>query len=260
MIPDELQYSAKIFFNGAIPLLKVILLDDEVLLARFAGSNAVIQFMAHDADGDMGTYLQFDDGQPGMHRGIAERWDVCFEFSSVRKFVSFFRGSLTALPRIDGFKTPGLLINTLRLLLKLTALQATKAPKNADDAEVLAKLLIFLLPAGISQLNKAGHPEVSKWAKRSPDRVYALKIHGQPEFSSYLRVKAGKTRSARGEYKRSRPFFTLIFDSVDSALGIFLNQLDMIEATMDGKIKMEGGPEYGKDFGKLMLIVGDYAK
>ena len=90
--------------------------------------------------------------------------------------------------------------------------------------------------------------------------MFALAIQDRPEFSSFIRIKGGKSRSARGEYTRSKPFFTLKFDSVESALGIFLNQLDMIQASMDGKILMEGGPEYGKDLGKLMLLVGDYAR
>jgi hypothetical protein len=257
---NDLLYTSKIFFNAAIPLLKVVVNDDERIKSSFAGSNAVIQIMARDSDGDQGTYLQFKDGEPTMGRGIAATWDICLEFSSLSKFVAFFTGNMLALPKIHGFRRPILLAKALGLLIKLTALQAVDAPKSEADRERLVKLLMYLLPAGISQLNKAGHPEVAKWAGKSPDRVYALAIDGRPEFSSYLRVKAGKSRSARGEYLRSRPFFTLKFDSVESALGIFLNKLDMIQASMDGKIVMEGGPEYGKDLGKLMLLVGDYAR
>jgi hypothetical protein len=165
---NDLLYASKIFFNAAIPLLKVVVNDDEKIKASFAGSNAVIQIMAHDSDGDQGTYLQFKDGEPTMGRGIAATWDICLEFSSLSKFVAFFTGNMLALPKIHGFRRPILLAKALGLLIKLTALQAVDAPKSEADRERLVKLLMYLLPAGISQLNKAGHPEVAKWAGKKP--------------------------------------------------------------------------------------------
>ncbi len=109
-------------------------------------------------------------------------------------------------------------------------------------------------------MNKAGHPDVSKWARKSPDRVYAWVLDDMPDVAAYLRVKAGNTKSARGLYTRSKPFFTMRFDSADSALGILLEIDDMIEATINGKLIMEGAPEFGAQLGEYMLLVGSYAK
>ncbi len=59
-----------------------------------------------------------------------------------------------------------------------------------------------------------------------------LGCHRKTRTGRIIRVKAGKTKSARGEYTYSKPFFTMRFDSVDSALGILLQTDDMIEATI----------------------------
>ena len=81
---------------------------------------------------------------------------------------------------------------------------------------------------------------------------------GKPELYAYIRVKAGNSKSARGEYTRSKPFFTMRFDSVDSALGILMQKDNMLESTAKGKLIMEGGPEYGAQLGEFMMLVGPY--
>ena len=116
------------------------------------------------------------------------------------------------------------------------------------------------MSSGISQLNKAGHPEISKWVKKSPDRVYAWTVNGEEKLSAFLRIKAGNSKASRGLYKRSKPFFTMRFDSTDSALGILMELDDMIESTIKGKLVMEGAPEFGAQLGDYMGIVGSYAK
>ena len=69
-----------------------------------------------------------------------------------------------------------------------------------------------------------------------PDRVYAWAVDGYPAVSAYLRIKAGKSRAGRGDYKRAMPFYTLRFDNLDSALGILLGTDDMLEAAIAGYI------------------------
>ena len=105
-----------------------------------------------------------------------------------------------------------------------------------------------------------GHPEVKEWTLKSPDRVYAFAVNDHPEVSAFIRIKAGKSRAGRGEYKRAMPFFTLRFDSLTSALGILLSTDDMLEATKAGRLIMDGGPEFGAQLGGFMLEVGDLAK
>lgn len=56
------------------------------------------------------------------------------------------------------------------------------------------------------------------------------------------------------------PFFTLRFDTLDSALGTLLGTDDMLTAVKQGHIIMDGAPEFGGQFGGFMLAVGDLAK
>jgi CcmD family protein len=163
--------------------------------------------------------------------------------------------------KIKGLKKLGLLVSFLMVLLKMASLlQAKDAPKAVEDKELLVKLYFYLLSSGISQLNKAGHPQVSEWAKKSPDRVYSFAVEGKPDLAAYVRVKAGNSKSGRGQYTRSSPFFTLSFDSVLSALGILLQKDDMITSTAQGKLIMKGAPEFGAQLGEFMMIIAGYAK
>jgi hypothetical protein len=101
---------------------------------------------------------------------------------------------------------------------------------------------------------------VKKWAAVSPDRVYAFRVIGKDELAAYIRVKAGKTKASRGLYKRAMPFFCLAFRDVDAALGTLLQIDDLFEASCNGKIIMEGAPEFGSTLGDFMLTVAGLAK
>jgi hypothetical protein len=149
----------------------------------------------------------------------------------------------------------------MAVLLKMSSLLTiTEAPADEETQKLAVKCFFYLLSSGISQLNKHGHEGVHDWASKSPDRVYAWAVDGYPEVSAFLRVKAGKTRSGRGTYKRAMPFFTMRFDSLPSALGILLSTDDMLESTKQGKLIMDGAPEFGAQIGDFMMQVGDYAK
>jgi hypothetical protein len=149
----------------------------------------------------------------------------------------------------------------MKILLKMSSLLGTsKPPEDEETKRLLVKCFFYLLSSGKSQLNKNGHEGVHGWALKSPDRVYSFAVDGYPEISAYIRVKAGQSRAGRGEYKRALPFFTLRFNSLDSALGILLDTDDMLEATKAGRIIMDGAPEFGAQIGEYMLTVAAYAK
>ena len=149
----------------------------------------------------------------------------------------------------------------LMTLLKMSSLlSATEPPKDDETKELMVKCFFYLLSSGISQLNKMGHEDIHDWTSKSPDRVYAWAVNGYPQVSAYLRIKAGKSRAGRGEYKRAMPFFTLRFDSLDSALGILLGTDDMLEAVKQGHLIMDGAPEFGGQIGTYMLEVAALAK
>ena len=261
MVTDRDLYSSRIFINSVLPLIKVIVEERKELGEKFTGKNGIIQISAKDEAGKVGMHYVIENGNFTVVLGIVDNPDVELEFKDIPSLNGFFSGKSKKLPKIKGLTKLGLLVPMIKTLLFMSSmLSATTPPSEDDKKEFLVKMYFYLLSSGISQLNKAGHPDVSRWAKRSPDRVYAWRVIDKPELSSYIRVKAGNTKAARGAYKRSKPFFTMCFDCVDSALGTLLQIDDLVEATATGKLIMEGAPEFGAEIGDYMMLVGDYAK
>lgn len=261
----ETLYRYKLFMNAVLPLVRVMAESKTALGKSFRGKNAVIRVSVATGEGKDGVRFVIQDGQWSVAKGPGEAEgpapDLELAFRSVQAFNDFFSGRSKKLPGIKGWHRPGLLLGFLRVLMAMADLLGAKTPpQKEEDKALMVKLFFYLLSSGISQLNKAGHPAVSGWAQKSPDRVYAWAVDGHPELSAYIRVKAGNSKAARGEYTRSRPFFTMRFNSVDSALGILLETDNLIEATVEGRIVMEGAPEYGAMIGEFMLLVGTYAK
>lgn len=254
-------YASRIFLNSVLPLVKVIKDDVPALDRAFRGLNGVVQLSVRTDKGRIGTHFHVTDGDLRVQLGVAESCDVELEFASIPAFNAFFRGSSKRMPRIRGVRRPRLLLAFFRVLLKLSALLgATEPPDDEATKRLTVKCFYYLLSSGISQLNKAGHPEVGRWARTSPDRVYAWRVDGYDDVAAYIRVKAGRTKASRGAYRRAKPFFTMRFDSLDSALGILLDKDHLLEATAAGRLVMEGAPEFGAQIGAFMLTVGDLAK
>lgn len=269
MHTKEELYANKIFFNAALPLIKVIAQDVPSLKKQYEKVHAVIQVSALDPEAE--------GGKIGMHYVIngPDDWlihlnkvdpkpHVELEFKSVEAMNAFFKGKISpaTLPKMRGIaKHFGAFKAFLMTLLKMSSLlSATTPPEKEEDKQLMVKCMFYLLSSGISQLNKMGHDEIHNWALKSPDRVYALAVDGHPEVSAFIRIKAGKSRAGRGEYKRAMPFFTLRFDTLDAALGTLLGIDDMLTAVKQGHIIMDGAPEFGGQFGGFMLAVGDLAK
>ncbi len=260
MVTRDDLYANKIFLNAVLPLVKVIVEKDEKLREKFNNKNAIVQISANDEDGKVGTHFVIEDGSWMVVKGVIDDPTLELEFKSITALNGFFSGKSKKFPKIKGWHNVSLLINTFKALMTMANLLGLEeAPKDEAKKDLLVQLYFYLLSSGISQLNKAGHPMVSKWAKKSPDRVYAWAVNGKSELSAYIRVKAGNTKAARGEYRRAKPFFTMRFDSTESALGILMNTDDMIESTINGKLIMEGAPEFGSQLGEYMQLVGDYA-
>ncbi|MBQ1243389.1 MAG: hypothetical protein IIX98_03310 [Clostridia bacterium] len=263
---QEALYSNKIFLNAALPLVKVIANDDPKLKKKFEKAHAVIQVSCLDPEvegGKRGMHFVVNSGEWLVHTCLTEDPHIELQFKSVEALNDFFKGNITpaGIPKIKGLKKADVLISFVMVLLKMAnLLGATEAPKDEATKELLVKCYFYLLSSGISQLNKLGHPEIKDWTTKSPDRVYAFAVDGYPQVAAYLRIKAGKSRAGRGEYKRAMPFFTLRFNNLDSALGILMSTDDMLEATKAGRLIMDGGPEFGAQLGGFMLEIGALAK
>lgn len=267
---DEL-YTNKIFLCGALPLLKTIVGDIPSLKSKFKNVHCIYQVSCLDKDapeGKYATHFMVNGDEWIVHADkvayrVGKQKFVELEFKSVEAMNAFFKGKITpaTLPKMHGLNFAYEFGVFMAALLKMANLLGlTTPPEDYDTKKLLVKCYFYLLTAGISTLNKQGHEGVHGWTLKSPDRVYAFAVNGEPEVSAYIRIKAGKSRSGRGEYKRAMPFFTLRFDCLDSALGILLGIEDMLAFTKSGKLIMDGAPEFGAQIGEYMLLVGDYAK
>lgn len=262
---DDL-FAARIFFNSALPLLKVVILCKPKIKKKLEKKNFIFQISAlYDKapGGKMSTHFVFNQGDITVKVSETHaKPDIEFVFPDLKKFIIFFSGKGTPLPKMKGvvknFGTFTAIMQGLLTMAKL--LGAEEAPKEAEDRELLVKLFFYLLPNGISQLNKAGHEKVHDFALKSPDRAYAFSVTGYPELNSYIRVKEGNTKAGRGEYPRCKPFLTLRFDSPEHALDILMGKGDMIDYIANCYLTVEGAPEFAGIIGEFMFIIGDYAK
>ncbi|MDD6276314.1 MAG: hypothetical protein PUB20_05785 [Clostridia bacterium] len=265
---SEAFLTNKIFLNAVLPLVKVIATDVPSLAKMFAKTHCIYQVSALDANAPCGKYATHFTVNNGEWKVCADKVatnaHIELEFKSIDTMNAFFKGKMSpaTLPKMKGIaKKPKDFVAFMAVLLKMSSLLSAKeAPEDEETQKLMVKCFFYLLSSGISQLNKNGHEEVHDWASKSPDRVYAWAVDGYPEISAYLRVKAGKTRAGRGTYKRAMPFFTMRFDSLPSALGILLSTDDMLESTKQGKLIMDGAPEFGAQIGSFMIQVGAYAQ
>lgn len=260
-VPVDTIYTARIFLNCVIPLFREIAMRMPALRDKFSSRDGVIQIAAETPEGKWGTHFILASGDMTTHLGVHEAPDVELCFKSLEHLNAFFKNQTKALPKLKGILKLGLFIPTMKTLLKMSALLSAKeAPADPDTKALLTRLYFYLLSSGISQLNKLGHPDVSKWAKMSPDRVYAWTVDGHVDIAAYIRVKAGNSKSSKGQYQRSKPFFTMRFADIDSALAILLQTGDLLALTAEEKLIMEGAPEFGAKLGDFMMLVGAYAQ
>ena len=264
---DEV-FTNKIFLCAAIPLIKVIANDVPNLAKKFEHAHTIYQISALCPDvpeGKVGTHLVVNNGEWIVHTDkLTNNAHVELEFKSIEALNAFFKGQIKPqyLPKMKGLaKHTGAFASFMMVLLKMSSLLTAKEPPTDEETKkLLVKCYFYLLSSGISTLNKNGHEAVHDWTSKSPDRVYSWAVNGYPEVSAYIRIKAGKSRAGRGEYKRAMPFFTMRFDNFDSALGILMSTDDMLESVKSGKLIMDGAPEFGAQLGDFMLQVGAYAQ
>ena len=257
----------KIFLCAVLPLIKTIATDDPKLAKKFEHAHAVIQVSCLDPDAPAGkyaTHFVVNCGEWICHTDkITDNAHIELEFKSIEAMNAFFKGNIgpATLPKMKGFTKTATFAAFFQVLLKMSSLLTAKEPpKDEFTKALLVKCYFYLLSSGISTLNKQGHEAIHNWALKSPDRVYSWAVDGYPDLSAYIRVKAGKSKAGRGVYKRAMPFFTMRFNNLDSALGILMSIDDMLDSVKNGKLIMDGAPEFGAQIGEYMLTVGSYAQ
>lgn len=260
------KYAARIFFFSALPLLKTIVETEPKFGDKFKGKSFVFQVSAlcdEFKSGMLATHFVVEDGVFTTFVGKAhEKPDIELQFSTLQKFILFFSGKGMPLPKMKGvLKNFSTFVALLMTLLRMAGLlQAKDAPTKIEDQAMLVKLYFYLLSGGISQLNKINHPNYRAFTAESPDRTYAYAVSGYPDLQAWLRVKRGNSKAGHGEYKRSKPFLTMRFDTPAHALDILMSKADMIDYMTKGYLTIEGAPEFGGTLGNLMMEVGYYAQ
>jgi hypothetical protein len=261
------KYALRIFFFAALPLLKVIAETEPKFKKKFEGKSFVFQVSVLSDEfkktGKLATHFVVENGEWTTYVCQTHpKPDIELEFPTIQKFILFFTGKGMPLPKMKGvLKNMGKFVAILLTLLRMAGLlQAKDAPTDLDDQIMLVKLYFYLLSNGISQLNKVDHVATKAFTKTSPDRAYAYAVDGYEDLQSWIRVKQGNTVSGRGEYKRSKPFLTMRFDTPLHALDILMSKGDMVDYIKQGFLTIEGAPEFGAALGDLMMDVGYYAQ
>ena len=171
IITQDDVYAARIFLYSALPLLRVIAESEEKYGKKFAGKSFVFQVSAKYSEaegGAMGTHFVVENGNWTVNVGkLHENPDVEFIFPNLRDFNIFFSGKGMPLPKIKGWGKLGILVSILMTLLRMAGLlQCKDVPQKLEDQIMLVKLYFYLLPSGISQLNKLGYPEFKAFTKK----------------------------------------------------------------------------------------------
>lgn len=259
-------YAVKVFMNAVVPLLRVVAADVPKIAKKFAKKKFVFQMSALDDKADGGkvaTYFEIDHGDwKCFIDSVHPKPDVEFEFSNKKKLILFMcnKNPAANMPKIRGKLKIGKLMAILKAFLTMAGLLSAKEiPTKLEDQKQLVKLYFYLLPLGISQLNKAGYKPIREWTKTSPDRIWALSVAGDDELKSWLRISGGNSKSGRGESKIA-PFLCMEFDSTEHALGILMGQADMLDYLKKSYLKIDGAPEMAAQFGDHMFAVGDFAQ
>ena len=253
MATDQELLTSRIIFRAVLPVIKVMLEDDPKMGAKFEGLTATIQFKAQDPAGPTGGHLKFEDGAFSVVPELIENPELEFRFSSVAKMNDMFTGK-TVLPSIKGITKIGLLIKALSLLLGLKILMPDAKPKTPEQARLKVKMTLYMVSTALSQLNKAGDPDMAEWTAKQPERIYQWSVD-DTDIACYLKVKAGRTKAGRGPYTRRQPFVHMRFRSIEDALPVLSNEVDTVQAMTQGMVVNDGSPEYGSRLGDFMLRI-----
>ncbi|MBT9138404.1 MAG: hypothetical protein DDT31_00964 [Syntrophomonadaceae bacterium] len=196
--------------------------------------------------------LVFNDGDFRVDPGICDNPTITFTFKSAAKMNAFFTGKMV-MPKIKGIMKVGLFLKVFRLILSLKILMPNARPKDSEKKRLKVKMAFYMIISALSQYNKGGDPEMVRWTKKQPERIYQISV--EEGIAAYLRVRAGRTKAGRGVYAKRRPFVRLNFNGVDGAFPVIMKDVGMIEAVKKGYLRIEGSPEYGGNLSDFMARI-----
>lgn len=255
MADDKDLLVARIILRAVLPVIKVLIEDHPTFRKRFENVKGTVQFVAKHNDQNIGAYIRFDNLTFETKPEVLDNADITFIFSSLSKLNDFFKGKLV-LPKIKGITRFSLLWRILSVLLYMKILMPTAKPKTELDARMKVKMTLYMVSTALSQLNKAGDPDMVKWTSKQPERIYQWSVDNE-DIACWLKVKAGQTKAGRGIYTLRKPFVHMRFPNVESAIPVLTNSVDTVQAMAEGLVITEGSPEYAGKLGDFMLKIAD---
>ena len=136
MASDTTRYTNKVFMTGALPLLKTIANDVPELKKKFEGVNAVYQVSAMaNAQDKEAIHFIIEDGEWTVKLGEylgQQKIDAELQFASMEKMNAFFKGNMSALPKMK-IKSFGKFIKFMMVLLKMSSLLGIKEPPEDEQ-------------------------------------------------------------------------------------------------------------------------------
>lgn len=255
---------AKLFFKAAFPVMKVVLEENPKFKKKWEKVQAVVQFKGMDEEGDLICHLVFDNGDFKVVQGAYDgKPDLELTFNTIAKMVKMFKGSMTSLPDMSCifkglFTKPGLLVNTILLLLQLMLMMPSADPTDELKKYLKVKMSLYMITTALSTANKLEWEGIKDWTNQ-PDRIYQFVVGDMenPEIACYLRVKGGKSKAGRGIYERKNAFVCFNFSSVDGALNVLLKKKEFVQCAEDKDVTVIGAPEYGVQLNDIMAVLQD---
>ena len=250
--------AAKLFYNAAFPTMQVLIDDDYNLKKKFHNFLGVIQFGARNDGELLCCHMVFDNGTIKVFEGPAEKPDLSLTFASVGKMLSLLKGGL-AVPGIRG--NIRILPKFIQLLLGLMIMtKPNDKLKDEGEKALKVKCSLYMITRALSQYNKLGDPDMREFCERQPDRIYQFTVdHNDiPAYiACYLRIKAGKSKSGHGVYKRRTPFVLFHFYSLEGALKVLGKEVEFVEAAEKHYVETVGSPEYALYLNDYMAVLQD---
>lgn len=242
----------RLFLRSVLPLLRVVLEDDEAAARPFAGLSFRAQIETQDGHG---ACLCFENGELSVEPAPREAAEVAvrFIFKDRRTLNSFFAGK-PIRPRVKGLRHPRLLWKTVRLLSSLRILHPQGRPKNPAARALRVKLLLYLVTQAIEQLHRGGHATMNELVSTSPDRVYQWTVTSE-RIGAYLRIKHGRVQAGFGTCRARRPFVHFVFPDVEAALAVLTATDSQMSGVREGRVQTFGSPEYTRKISLLMQKV-----
>ncbi len=186
-------------------------------------------------DGPSAT-LYFKNGKCRMEQGCSN-CDVKLPFSSCEKFNGLIDGTVTPIPS-KGFQHIGFLLKTFTALTDLLTKYMRASEEDLKDPvffERSTKLMLYTIGVAIAQIGN--NDQVGKFsAKAIEDGSVYIGIKNGPAVELVCKDHRLVTVKKAPEKYRS----AMIFDSIETARGLFDGKLNALACIGTGKIEMHG--------------------